>query len=194
MKKKPAVYTTGERALSRKQAESVIAAARSYEEKLLVLIGFTLGLRRDDLVALRVQDFNTDNGTLVYMEKKKGNRIRTVPLTPRLNSEFKLYKESHIKPDQVYLFPSREKNTKFPYLSSRTAYTIFNDLCGAVGIKTPIPIHSMRATAVKLMQEQGWKVEQTAKIIGDKVETVLQYYATPTDDEVKDLMKEKGGI
>ena len=54
---KPA-YTTGQKALTRRQAESVISSANSYEDKIMVLIGFTLGLRRDDLVRIEIRNID----------------------------------------------------------------------------------------------------------------------------------------
>ena len=108
-KNKRQPYKTGEKALGRKQAEAVLLAARSYEETILVLIGFTLGQRRDDLVSIEIQNIDTDTGFLSYHEKKKGNRIKTVPLTDRLSHELKLYIEQHTVLGQKYLFPPRQE-------------------------------------------------------------------------------------
>jgi integrase len=187
-------YTTGEKALTRKQAESVLMAADSYEEKLLILIGLTLGLRRDDLVALEIQNIDVKSGVLSYHEKKKGGRIKTVPLSDRLAHELELYLKTHTKSDQKYLFPPRQETHNCGHLSSKTAYNIFNDLCEKVNIPTPIPIHAMRSTCIKLKQEEGWTIEQVAALIGDTVETVQEHYSTPSAGQLSQLMKEKGGI
>jgi integrase len=205
-------YTTGEKALVRKEAEAVIMAAKSYEDKLLVLIGFTLGPRRDDLVAIEIQNVDTKGGTLSYHEKKKGGRIKTVPMSDRLIHELELYLSAHTTEGQRYLFPPRQetsvKKKKDPatkevigkervicqHMSSKTAYNIFNTLCKSVGVKTPIPIHAMRSTCIKLKQEEGWTIEQVAALIGDTVETVQEHYTTPSAGQLAQLMKEKGGI
>jgi len=205
-------YTTGQKSLTRKQAESVIMAANSYEDKMLVLIGFTLGLRRDDLVRVEIQNINFATNEFSYLEKKKGNRIKTVPMTERLSNELRVYINSHSKTGQKFLFPPRQntskKNKKDPetkqvvgrekvhceYLSSKTAYNIFNGLCKKAGVATPIPIHAMRSTCIKLKQEEGWTIEQVAALIGDKVSTVQEHYATPSGGELAELMKVKGGI
>lgn len=205
-------YTTGQKALTRKQTENVILAANSYEDKIMVLIGFTLGLRRDDLVRVEIQNIDLESKTLSYLEKKKGNRIKTVPITERLQHELSLYLKQHTLPGQKYLFPARQKlskrNKKNPetkevvcreyhdceYMSSKTAYNIFNSLCKKAGVQTPIPIHAMRSTCIKLKQEEGWTVEQVAALIGDKASTVMDHYSTPSTGELAQLMKDKGGI
>jgi integrase len=192
-------YTTGQKALTRKQAESVIMAASSYEDKILVLIGFTLGLRRDDLVRIEVQniDLNPSSPTLSYHERKKGNRIRTVPLTGELVHELSLYLKEHVKQDQKYLFPPRQRTHHSGCMSSKTAYNTFNALCKKAGVPSEtghIPIHAMRSTCIKLKQEEGWTIEQVAALIGDKVETVQEHYSTPSGGELAELMKTKPGI
>jgi integrase len=188
-------YTTGEKALTRKQAEAVLLAADSYEEKVLMLIGFTLGMRRDDLVAIEIQNIDVKAGTLSYHEKKKGGRIKTVPLSDRLQHELDLYIKEHTTPDQKYLFPPRQETHNCGHMSSKTAYNIFRNLCEKVGgIPTPIPIHAMRSTCIKLKQEEGWSIEAVAFLVGDSVETVQEHYTTPSAAQLAQLMKEKGGI
>jgi len=193
IKKQPA-YTTGEKALSRKEAEAVIMAADSFEDKILVMIGFTLGLRREDLVRLELININLDSGDLSYLEKKKGNRIKTVPLSDKLVQDLKLYKMAHTVPGQKYLFPALQKTHHCEHMSSKTAYNRFNALCKKVGIKTPIPVHVMRATCIKLKRDEGWTVEQVASLIGDKVITVQEHYATPSQGDLAKMMKERAGI
>jgi integrase len=194
MKHEKPSYTTGEKALTRKEAESVIRAATSYEDKILVLVGFNLGLRRDDLVRLKIQDIDIKSGTLSYLEQKKRSRIKTVPLSDDLKHELDLYIKEHTAPDQEYLFPPRQKTHHCGHMSSKTAYNIFNGLCKKVGIKTPIPIHAMRATCIKLKRDSGWTIEQVAALIGDKVSTVQEHYATPSQGELAALMKDKAGL
>jgi len=204
MKPETIPYTTGQKALTRKQTETVINSANSYEDKIMVLIGFTLGLRRDDLVRVEIQNIDLESKTLSYLEKKKGNRIKTVPITDRLQHELALYLKQHTTLGQKYLFPPRQRLSKrgkeireyhnCEYMSSKTAYNIFNALCEKAGVQTPIPIHAMRSTCIKLKQEEGWTIEQVAALIGDKVSTVQEHYSTPSTGELAQLMKEKGGI
>ena len=191
------VYTTGQKSLTRKQADTVVLAANSYEDKMLVLIGFTLGLRRDDIVRVEIQNINFQTNEFSYLEKKKGNRIKTVPMTERLSNELRMYISGHTVAGQRYLFPARQKTSATgicEYMSSRTAYNIFNTLCKKAGVATPIPIHAMRSTCIKLKQEEGWTIEQVAALIGDKASTVMEHYSTPSTGELAALMKEKGGI
>jgi len=168
--------------------------ADSFEDKVLVMIGFSLGLRREDLVRLEIHNIDLDHQVLSYLEKKKGNRIKVVPISDRLLQDLKLYLHAHTSPGQQYLFPALQKTHHCDHMSSKTAYNRFNALCKKVGIKTPIPVHAMRSTCIKLHQEDGWSISQVAALIGDKVATVQEYYDTPSNDELSRVMKEKAGI
>lgn len=184
---------SGERALTKAQVDQVVSAAKTTEEKLLMQIGFNVGLRRDDLVSLELKNIKLNEARIDFNEKKKGNRIRSVSIPQTLVGELSRYIITLPK-TQVYLFPAREINTKNGYMSSRTAYTIFNKLCGECGIRTPIPIHAMRSTSAKILKQKGWSIEQVAKHLGDTVQTVQHYYTVPSSEEMKELMARDGGV
>lgn len=184
---------SGERALTKAQVDQVVSAAKTTEEKLLMEIGFNIGLRRDDLVSLEIQNINLAEAQIDFNEKKKGGRIRSVYIPRILVGELSRYLLTLPK-EQVYLFPAREINTKTGHMSSRTAYTIFNKLCGECGIQTPIPIHAMRSTSAKLLKAKGWSIEQVARHLGDTVQTVQHYYTVPSSEEMKELMARDGGV
>lgn len=84
-------------------------AANLTKDKMLVLIGFTLRLRRDDLVRVEIQNINFATNEFSYLEKKKGNRIKTVPMTERLSNELRVYINSHSKTGQKFLFPRKHQ-------------------------------------------------------------------------------------
>lgn len=194
MRKYNVSYTTGQKALSKKEAEAVIMVADSFEDKILVMIGFTLGLRREDLVRIEIKNIDLKHKELSYLEKKKGNRIKVVPISDKLVQDLSLYIQAHTNPGQKYLFPPLQKTHHCDHMSSKTAYNRFNALCKKVGIKTPIPVHAMRSTCIKLHKEEGWSVAQVAALIGDKVATVQEHYDTPGNDELAKMMREKAGI
>jgi integrase len=140
-------------------------------------------------VAIEIQNIHIEDGTITFHEKKKGNRIRTVNLTTELKGELSRYIKG-LPQKQQYLFPARHNDSVTGHIGSRTAYDIYNDLCSLCGIKTPIPIHSMRASAAKLMHgKYKWPIEYVARLLGDEVSTVQRYYTVPSDDEMKEMTR-----
>ena len=173
--------SAGELALTKDQVDALLKVAPTYEDRLLIMIGVSLGLRRSDLVKIRIENINFKEGTLSYIEKKKKGKILVRPMPDALKNELELYLKDKPKYGSLFKF------------CDRTAWNRFAMLCDKASI-TRRPIHSLRATCIKLHQNMGWSVEQTAKLIGDTVATVQEHYATPTQEELSKMMKERSVI
>ena len=176
--RKAAPYRTGEFALTRKEYEKLIAACVNQEDRVMIMIGVSLGLRRSDLVRLRWADVDYEKAELHYREKKKGDRLRTVPIGPRLMQELKILQSAQKKQQTVLSFRDRQ------------AYTRFNRVCEIAGIPKR-PIHALRATAIKFMQAAGWSPEEVAEITGDTIRTIQEHYLTPSRSELAEAARER---
>ncbi|MCG2825156.1 MAG: hypothetical protein L6265_01035 [Thermoplasmatales archaeon] len=53
------------------------------------------------------------------------------------------------------------------------------------------PFHALRATCIKLCQRGGWSVEQAAKLVGDTIRVVQEHYTTPSNEELKQVARER---
>jgi integrase len=168
---------SGERALTRAEYEKCLLACSTQEDRVMLLIGVELGLRRRDIANIKLANIDLNEMKMSYYEHKK-QRIRTVPMSPRLSQEIKILMNT---------IPKKRK-TLFSYTSDRTVWNRLNKIFDQVGIENR-GVHSLRGTCVKLRQQEGWTAEQTAKLIGDTVETVLNHYSTPSDDELAALIR-----
>jgi len=171
-----------EHSLTHKEYEAILNAAGTLEDRVLIMMAVELGLRRADIVRVRGADIDLANNRLSYHEKKKGDRIRTVPIGSKLAQEIKMLMHTLPK-SQEMLFS----------FGDRTAYNRLAYLCDIAGIKR-IPFHALRATAVKFKIKAGWDIASISRLIGDKIETVQEYYNVPTDGELAEMMKEKEGV
>jgi integrase len=184
-------YTSGQKALTEEEYNKVIDVCTNYEDRLLILVAVDLGLRREDIIRLQVQNIDLEHGWVSYHEKKKGDTIHKVPIGPKMKQEIAMY--IHATKVTDYLFPAQQKSDT-PYMSGRTAYNRFTALCIRAGVGVPRPFHALRATCIKLKQKQGWTIEQVAWLIHDTVSTVQAHYSTPTQDEMKKIMDNKEAI
>lgn len=168
---------SGEKALTRNEYEKCLLACGTQEDRVMLMIGVELGLRRRDIVNIKIADINIEENKMSFFEHKK-DRIRTVPLSPRLAQEIQIL---------LNTLPRGQK-TLFSYKSDRTVWNRLNAIFKKVGIEQR-GVHSLRGTCVKLRQQEGWTAEQTAKLIGDRVETVINHYSTPSDSEIAALIR-----
>jgi len=168
--------------LTPKEYEALLLATGAQEDRVLIMMAVELGLRRADIVRIKRSDVDLENNKLSYHEKKKGDRIRIVPIGSKLTHEIRILLQTLPKTQET-LFSFKD----------RTAYNRLSYLCKIAGIK-PIPFHSLRATCVKFKVKAGWDIASISRLIGDKIETVQEYYNVPTDGELAELMREKEGV
>ena len=171
-------YTTGQFALTRKEYDKLLRVCGTLEDELLLKMGVAFGLRRDDIVHVRITDINLDEASMTYFEKKK-NRIRTVPLGANMTQLMRKY---------IATLPKKQKML-FAF-SGSTAYRKLQRLCIKAGIPRR-PFHALRSTCVKFCQHAGWTPEQVAELTGDTIRVIQEHYATPSRAEMSEVMREK---
>lgn len=168
---------TGDLALTRDEYDRLISVADNFEDRLLLMIGVSIGCRRSDIVRMKLENINLNRHEISYYEKKKGDRIRTVPIPPKLETELKLYMvEQKRKSGNIFSFKDRQ------------AWNRFNAMCDRAGV-TRRPIHSLRSTCVFFLMEAGFSVAECAKIIGDNESTVFKHYLGCTNTYMNDKMR-----
>lgn len=165
----------------------VLFAARglSTEGELVLRLAIATGLRREDLVGVAMAGVDAEKGLINYYEAKK-KRTRTIPVGGDALRALRRWVGDH--PREKWLFAS--KRSKSGHLSGRQAYDTLQDALKAAGLPSRT-FHALRATCVKLAQRNGWKPEQVAELTGDKIETILAHYATPSRAEMQDVARDK---
>jgi len=176
--------TSGENSLTFKQVEKLRYVLDKLEDKVLIELAIATGIRRADIVAIERKNIDFANNKLTFKQNKKRN-YHTVYLPTEIMNLLKMFTEIY---RSKYLFPSHIKNKN--HLSSKTAYNILQRNLKKANLPQR-PFHALRATCVKMCQRKGWTVNETAKLLDDKVSTVQQHYATPSDEEMKRIAQEK---
>jgi len=149
------------------------------EDRVMIMLAVSLGLRRSDLVRVKTANINFAVHRLTYLEKKKGDRIRVVPIGVKLEQEMKML---------IKTLP-KNQDTLFSF-KDRQAYNRFAALCERAGIEQR-PFHALRATCVKFCQANGWKPEEVAELIGDSLQVIQAHYSVPSDAEMGETMRTK---
>lgn len=177
-------YRSGEKSLTPFQVNELFEHITDLQELALIQLAVTVGIRREDIVKIKTNDVNIESGMVTFYEQKK-RRTKTVPLNLKARNTLTMWIKINKSP---YLFPSRHKNKM--HISGKTAYNILQKCLERVKLD-PRPFHALRATTVKLCQKAGWSVEQTAELLGDRISTIQQHYATPTPSEMNEVVNEK---
>ncbi len=180
--------TSGEQALTERQVKKLINNCTDVEEVALLSLAITSGMRRADIVRVKKNNFEPEERELSYDEKKK-DRIKIIHLPQKTVGRLQRWLNSRAS-NSKYIFPARQSNSSTGHMSGKTAYNILQRNLEKNDIDNR-PFHALRATCVKLCQKKGWTPEETARYIGDNVETVQKHYSTPSREEMKQVSEEK---
>jgi len=168
---------SGEQALTKSEWEKLKGVINSFEDELLIKMAITTGIRREDLVGIKIQNIVLPDASLTFHESKK-NRDRSIALSPEIVQLISKYLKTI--PKREYLFD----------FTGRTAWNKLDRLCKLAGIPER-PFHALRATCVKFCQSAGWKPEEVAKLTGDTIRVIQEHYATPSEGDMKEAVQKR---
>lgn len=182
-------YKTGEKALTDSEWNKLMSVIDNIEDECLFTLAVSTGLRRWDITNINMNNISFDNpdkpgNWLTYNEKKKRNRIRTIPLNDKCAQVIKK------------LINSRGKSYKSDMLFSfkdRAAYNHLQRACKKAGIQTR-PFHALRATCIKRCQKAGWTPEQVSSLTGDTIAVIQEHYLTPSTSEMQEVTNSKSVV
>lgn len=183
-----APYKTGRDALTEKNVNDLLESFSNLQEKAIIHLAVSCGLRRTDIVNVNRNDINLETSELTYYEHKK-NRTRTImiPSSAALHT-LRMHVNSCKK--SKWLFPSPLKRKTDEHVSDRHVYDIFNEHLDVIKVRRR-PFHSLRATCIKMCERAGWKDYETAELVGDTVRVIQEHYSTPSVQEMHELARDK---
>jgi len=120
---------------------------------IILLLAFT-GMRRGELLALRVIDINLQS-QCIYIRNGKGNKDRVIPIASTIKQPLLSYIEKgHLKPSER-LFP----------IQARRVYTIVKHYAQAAGIDNLSP-HGLRHYFATALLERGAPLRAIQELLG----------------------------
>lgn len=174
-------YKTGQKALTPVQVQMLFDCIADLVHLGLFQLAVVSGIRREDIVRIRVADVNFDRNSVTFHESKK-NRTHTIYIPKTVTNTLKMI--TNINKREPYLFPGNsEKIRGRGHLTGRTAYNIFHRYLAKTDLRMR-PFHALRATCIKMCQHKGWTMEQTAEHVGDTIRVIQEHYTTPSEEEM----------
>jgi integrase len=180
------VRHAGSVALTPDEVRRLLAPIDRLEERALLELAVTTGVRREDIVAVPLEGLDLDAGMLGFYESKK-RRTRKIPIDPTCLVTLRSYVRVLPKGER-WLFPSPRRMGR--HQTGRFAWSIFNRWLGAAGL-SPRPFHALRASCYKLAKARGWSVEQAAALLGDSIRVAMEFYGVATPWELLEVAQAK---
>lgn len=156
--------------LNKSEVKAILDATYNLKHKLILTTIYSAGLRRSELINLKVDDIDVSKG-LVYIRRAKGRKDR-ISLFPRGAAEMlKDYKKKY--QPQIWLFEGQTANNQYSATSIRS---ILYDACQKAGISKRVTPHTLRHSFATHLLEQGTDIRYIQELLGHESSQTTEIY------------------
>jgi site-specific recombinase XerD len=158
--------------LSREELLSLFGAAKNPKHCVILRLIYGSGLRRSELINLRIEDIETKDGKYrIRINKGKGQKDRYTVLSKKTVDELRNYYKA-CKPKE-YLFNGQKKGHP---VSKALLRHIINNAKRRSGITKPVSTHILRHCFASHALEDGMSLIMLQKLLGhSSIQTTMVY-------------------
>jgi len=157
-------------------------------DKLIIDLFYTTGIRRTELIHLKLSNINTVNNTIKVLGKR--NKERILPILPIVSQQLKLYAAERTQLENVsdkdYLFLTK-KGLK---LNDSFVYRLINTYFSAVSEKVKKSPHILRHTFATHLLNNGADLNSVKELLGHSSLASTQIYTHSSLSELKRVYEE----
>jgi integrase/recombinase XerD len=141
--------------------------------RLIMALLFNLGLRRSEVVNIRLEHIVLDRGHVLLRIHGKGDKTRHLPLSEGMQAEIEAYKALILRErgaalgPQDYLLQTEKHFANYAPMDGSTIWRIIDRYTKMVGIDKDVSPHSCRATVIShLLDTQFAPIRDVATMAG----------------------------
>ncbi|WP_296148642.1 tyrosine-type recombinase/integrase [uncultured Flavobacterium sp.] len=152
-------------------------------DKLIIDLFYTTGIRRTELIHLRISNIDQSKGTLKVLGKR--NKERILPILPIIQNQFKIYFSERNNLEQVKdseFFFLTQKGVK---LNDSLVYRLINMYFSHVSEKVKKSPHILRHTFATHMLNNGADLNSVKELLGHSSLASTQIYTHNSLAELK---------
>ncbi len=161
------------------EIKKLIEVTQNIKHKLIIKILYGCGLRVSEVINLKKEDINFNEG-LIKIKLAKGRKDRFVNLPASLKKELESYCNLH---DEEFLFPSSRGGK----LTTATIRKIIKNSRRKAGIKKDIHPHSLRHSFATHLLEAGTDLRIIQKLLGHSDIKTTQIYLSVSNQLIKNI-------
>lgn len=181
------------------QATAILSAELPTIQRLVIVMGLCMGLRRVEMVRLKISDIDVSHQYVNVIGKgRAGGKLRLVPFHARflpalmdwLKDRAHIVAQSRTAPDNVLIWYDRQKHQAQPYNAVKGSGIdgLVRRASRSLGVH--FSAHTLRRTFGRLLWLAGVPVVTIARIMGhSSTEQTLTYIGANLDDMASALTK-----
>jgi site-specific recombinase XerD len=150
------------RVLSPEEVTRLIEAAGNLQARTILMTLYSTGMRRGELIRLRVEDIDSER-MVIHIHQGKGGKDRDVPLCPRLLETLREY--WRWKKPKTWLFPGQPIDAG-NHLTDKAVWNTCVDAGLHAGIKKRVSPHMLRHSFATHLLEDGADLPTIQVLLG----------------------------
>lgn len=154
---------------SKEEVKRILNSTHNLKHKLILWIIYSCGLRRSEVINIRIRDLDRERGILNIIEAK-GKVDRIVPVPARVWAKIDEYLESY-RP-VLYLFEGQSGGRYSP----ESVYRVFKQALRKAGIDKEVGVHSLRHSYATHLHESGLDIRYIQELLGHKSTKTTEIY------------------
>ena len=159
--------------LSTQEIKRLMSTPRLLKHRLVIAMLYGCGLRRFELLNIKLQDVDLDR-KMLHIRQGKGRKDRYVPLGDMLSRGLKTYIEAE-RP-YVWLFNGKDNTGQLHRFSESGVQWIVKEAAKASGIKKHVTSHVLRHTYATHLLEMGLDIMSLKDLLGHSdIHTTMMY-------------------
>lgn len=150
-------------------------------DRLFIGLALQLGLRLQEILKLKVSDFETDWLRVV----RKGDKEQRLPLTVSLQASFHFWKTEEQPSPEEFIF----RNSNGQPISSRAAQKRLDELAKSAGLQNKLSPHALRHSFATRLASRGASLASIKEFLGHERLTTTERYLHVTPEHLRDSLQ-----
>ncbi len=155
--------------LSKEEVKRILDAPQNLKHRAMLSLIYACGLRRGELLNLKLTDILSDRG-LLLIRQAKGKKDRVVPLSMKLLTSLREY-YTRYRP-KTYLFEGQEGGQ----YSEKSIQLVFKQAIDKAGIHKPATLHWLRHSYATHLLENGTDLRYIQELLGHNSSRTTEIY------------------
>jgi integrase/recombinase XerD len=154
---------------SKEDVMRIFSATLNNKHKLILWMIYSCGLRRSEVINIKLSDLDFDRGIL-HIREGKGNVDRMVPVPQKVWEKIRTYIKVY-QPSE-YLFVGQAGGR----YSVESVYSVFKQSLKRAGIQKDVGVHSLRHSYATHLHESGLDIRYIQELLGHKSTRTTEIY------------------
>jgi len=177
---RPRVSRSLPQVLSKSEVVKILSSIRNIKHKCIISLIYSAGLRRNELIQLKLQDIDS-NRMMIHVKAAKGKKDRYSLLSKRALSDLRLYYKIY-KPKH-FLFEGKSGKQYSP----SSVRKILSNAVSQVGIKKKVTPHTLRHSFATHLLEDGVDLRYIQTLLGHSSSRTTEIYTHVANNVLKDI-------